>query len=298
MVECVKQFGFYPHELEIEAGEIKISTLSDLESKINAVNSDKYVEKDWIYSSPRRERDFLSGRVRELPYTARVFGLPKTHTIKHAAAKSEEHIDFLVWALSFFVGMRLTTTKAGFLDATPLKENELVDFYPTSLKNALMLANDFWNKSCNKCCSLFTAAIHALFISQNPRNLSFEEFIYSYMAIDACYALTKRLYLPNKKTTHKERIHWMCNKLELQVPAWGDPKRGLVSAIRNETLHEALFMEQPLGFAVCAEGSFGELPFEMSRLVCRLLVALIKARDKDYISSPVDRRTYRRLRLH
>ena len=213
MGECVKQFGFYPYPLKIEAGEIKISTLPDLEDKINNVNTNKYVEKDWIYSPPQHERDCLGGRVRELPYTARVFGLPKTHTIKHAAAKSEEHIDFLLWVLSFFVGMRLTSTERGFLDATPIKTAKLVDFifHVNNPNQALILADDFWNKSCSKCCRLFTAAIHALFISQSPRNLSFEEFIYSYAAIDACYALTKRLYLPNKKkkTTHKERIHWM-----------------------------------------------------------------------------------------
>ena len=298
MSGCAEQFGFYPSQLEIEEGMLTVSTLPDLKDKINDVNRDKYIEKDWIYSSPQHERDFLSGRVRKLPYTCRIFGLPKTHTIKHAATESEEHIDFLVWALSFFVGMRLTTTEAGFADATPIKPHKLVDFYPTSLNNALMLADDFWNKNSNKCCRLFTAAIHAMFFSQNPRSLSFEEFIYSYIAIDTCYALAKHLYPPNKKTPHRERIYWMCNKLGVQVPKWGDPEHGKLSNIRNETLHEALFMGEPLGFAVCKEGSFGNLPLEMTNLVCRLLVALIRGTDKDYIGSPVNDRMYRRLILH
>ena len=63
-------------------------------------------------------------------------------------------------------------------------------------------------------------------------------------------------------------------------------------------MHEALFMEEPLGFAVCKEGSFGNLPLEMNNLVCRLLVALIRGKDKDYIGSPVGDRNYRLLRLH
>ena len=48
-----------------------------------------------------------------LPYSSRVFGLPHTHTIEHETAVDEEHIEFHVWALSFFLGMRLTTTEAG-----------------------------------------------------------------------------------------------------------------------------------------------------------------------------------------
>ena len=126
--EYEKKFGFYPYSLKIEEQGITISTLPDLKDKVSSVNSDGYVEKDWIYSSHQLERNFPSGRVRELPYPGRIFGLSKTHVIRHATAKSEEHIDFLVWALSFFVGMRLTTTEAGFCDATPIKPHKLVDF--------------------------------------------------------------------------------------------------------------------------------------------------------------------------
>ena len=48
----------------------------------------------------------MSGKVREHPYASRVFGLQKTHLIEHAAATSEDHLDFHLWALSFFVGTR------------------------------------------------------------------------------------------------------------------------------------------------------------------------------------------------
>ena len=87
-----------------------------------------------------------SGTIRERAYASRVFPLPKTHLIKHSAATSEDHLDFHIWALSFFVGMRLTATEAGFLDATPLKPHSLVDFVllGSSLTRAVELAEDFW----------------------------------------------------------------------------------------------------------------------------------------------------------
>ena len=49
---------------------------------------------------------------------SRVFGLPKRHVIEHAAADSDDHLTFHLWAFSFFTGMRLIATEAGFVDAT------------------------------------------------------------------------------------------------------------------------------------------------------------------------------------
>lgn len=176
-----KEFGFYPKPLQIEEGAITISTLPDLDDKVKGVSSSG-VEKNWIYASPQRERDFISLRVRELPYPSRVFGLPKTHVIRHAETKSEEHIDFHVWVLSFFLGMRLTTTEAGFVDATPIKPMKLVDFIlsNTALSHVIRLAEAFWinNLDKHRNAKWFMAAVHALFLGQKPQSFQFEKFIY------------------------------------------------------------------------------------------------------------------------
>ena len=136
------------------------------------------VEDNWLYAPPQQVRDFTSGKVREHPYASRVFGLPKTHLIEHTAATSEKHLDFHLWALSFFVGMRLTATEAGFLDATPLKPSKIVDFIllGSSLTRAVKLADDFWRTNLAKPrrAQHFEAAVHALFLSQSPKNLKFE----------------------------------------------------------------------------------------------------------------------------
>ena len=165
------------------------------------------VEDSWFYAPPQQVRDFMSGNVRECAYASRVFGLPKTHLIEYAGATSEDHLNFHLWALSFFVGMRLTATEAGFLDATPLKPYSLVDFVllGSSLTRAVELAEDFWRRNRAKPCRAqrFAAAVHALFLGQKPQNLGFERFVYFYMAIDACYALAASLHQPpmkNKKS--------------------------------------------------------------------------------------------------
>ena len=202
----------------------------------------------------------MSGRT-----VPRVFGLPQTHTIEHAGAEGDEHLDFLVWALSFLVGMRLTTTEAGFLDATPAKPGSLVDFVlrGQSLSKGMELAERFWtnNRHEPRNAQRFAAAIHALFLGQNPQALQFEEFIYLYTAIDACYRLAAEFRQPSKKKSHAERIGWMCAEFGLATPDWAKPSASggiQAAAIRNDALHEALYVDAPLGFAVHGGGSFGK----------------------------------------
>ena len=156
-------------------------------------------------------------------------------------------------------------------------------------------AERFWtnNRHEPRNAQRFAAAIHALFLGQNPQALQFEKFIYLYTAIDACYRLAAEFRQPSKKKSHAERIGWMCAEFGLATPDWAKPSAsgGIeVAAIRNDALHEALYVDAPLGFAVHGGGSFGNLPLEMVALVCRLLVALIGGKDLSYIGSPVDTR--------
>lgn len=288
MRKIENKFGFYPEPLKLCAGDITISPLPEFHSIVTSMADWEDIKNDWIYAPPH----------------SRVFGLPKTHLIEHATATGDEHLDFLIWALSFFVGMRLTATEAGFLDATPVKPGKLIDFVllGQSLERAVELADRFWVTNHNepRNAQRFVAAVHALFIGQYPRALGFESFIYLYTAIDACYALTKELLPPGKYITHTERIEWMCGKLGVQTPSWADTAiKGStkVSPIRNEALHEALFMGAPLGFAALQSGTRINFRLEMTALVCRLLVALIGGNDASYLGSPVNTRQYHGLNL-
>ena len=173
-----KIFGFYPEPFQLNAGPVTITPLPEFEQSIADTLASDHIEKDWIYAPPQQTREFGSGEVRDCPYSARVFGLSKTHLIEHTAATGEEHLDFHLWALSFFMGMRLTATEAGFLDATPLKAGNLVDFVlqGSSLTLAVELADDFWrtNHHDPRRARLFAGAVHALFLAQNPRSPQFE----------------------------------------------------------------------------------------------------------------------------
>ena len=304
MSKIVKAFAFYPEPLRVDTGSIRIRPLPELDEVVEGVLSSDQVENDWIYVSLQQTRDFMSGQIREKPFSARLFGLGKTHRFEHAAATGEDHVVFHLWALSFFLGVRLTATERGFLDATPIKPGRLVDFVllGRSLERAINLAEAFWMANLSKPCNAqrFAAAVHALFLGRYPQALQFEKFIHLYAAIDACYALTKALRSSKAPPGHRKRIGWMCGELGVKTPPWAQSTGAgdtVVSDLRNKALHEALFAGEPLGFAVHGAGGGKNITLEMNALICRLLVALIGGKDGSYLGSPVNTRQRHGLRL-
>ena len=175
--------------------------------------------------------------------------------------------------MSFFLGTCLTATDAGFLDGTPIRRGKLVDFVPCgdSLKRAVELAEDFWRKKIGepRNAQRFAVAVHALFLGQFRRALQFEEFIYLYAALDACYALTKVFAGLKGPRTHAQRIKWTCDQLGVGTPVWAKSTSRhdtVVSGLRNNALHEALFVDEPLGFAVCRDDRRHRVPLLRARL--------------------------------
>jgi hypothetical protein len=284
-------FGYFPRALDLTVGPVTISTRADFEEAVAGVDENDGREGDWVHA-PLQPVAHLGGGTTLRPYPARIFGLPKTHDIEHSSPSNAEHLDFHVWSLGFFHGMRLTTTEAGFLDATPIKPGVLVDFVLLggSIPASIALAEDFWTRNMGspERARLWVAAVHALFMSQNPRHLQFERFLLLYTALDACFALTKSFTPPPKNLPHATRIEWMCDRLAMPVPAWADPNAAggaKIAALRNPAVHEALFVGEPLGFALHGIGENRNLTLEMKALVARLIVALLGARNNDYIRS-------------
>lgn len=289
-------FGWYPSPLDSGVDNIKFTTLPEIEEKTTYVKENHRVERGWIYAGPARIYVTAQGSL-DISFHSRVFSLPKTHTISHSSADNDEHLIFLVWALSFFVGMRLTTTEAGFVDATPVQSAKLVDFTLSAHERmrAVALAEAFWqaNKLKPHRAKLWIAALHALYLGQSPLALEFERFIYLYGAIDTCYRLAQEFYPGSAR--HEDRVEWICDKVKIQTPPWAcklplasaSSKGTIISNIRNYTIHESLFIDAPLGFAVLGEGD-EMITLQMEALICRFVVALLGDSGSKYVHSPVD----------
>ncbi|HKX46058.1 MAG TPA: hypothetical protein VJP77_05100 [Planctomycetota bacterium] len=289
--------------MDLEEGDIRVSTLPGHKEAVTDVTSSDEVERGWIYA-PRKPGG-LSG---EHPYSSRVFGLPKTHLLEHKNAEGEEHLSFLVWTLGFLLGIRLTETEAGFLDATPIKPGSLHDMVlvgPEVERRALGHAERFWKaaSSDSQVPRALTAVIHSYWLAQYPPALSFERFTYLYVALDGCHFVNSRM---NRKKpgrrNNKQRIAELCKSFEIAVPAWADPSSTeCIAATRNMTLHEGLFFDKPLGFSPyggkCLATRERNTTLEMRKLVSRLLCGILGLPDRTYIKSPINSRQKHGMRL-
>lgn len=79
--EIISEFGYYPVEVNIETEQFSLRTLPGLIEKVERINNDKNVVNGWIYPG-NREVYNLNGDSCTMPYSYRVFGMPKTHTLK------------------------------------------------------------------------------------------------------------------------------------------------------------------------------------------------------------------------
>jgi hypothetical protein len=299
------EFGYYPLPWSVETDRFSVRQSPNFLQTVEDLATNPGVSKNWIYPGARRTHDMMSGEVHLMPFQSRVFGLPKTHILTLHESNYRDELDFVVWCLSFFTGMRLTTTNAGFLDATPIRTGELVDFIlvRSTLIDAVHLALDYLlsERADPRAPKRVAAVIHALFLAQRPQNLCFERFTYLYMALDACFSLLQSKEAKKPNTKHGDRISWMCGKFNMPVPAWADSGQPGFSSARNNTFHEALFFDQPLGFAVYGGNLPGAAPdnvtLQMQALICRLLVGILGRPGSDYVGTPVDTRQIHGLEL-
>lgn len=167
------------------------------------------------------------------------------------------------------------------------------------LPDAIQLALDYIESERGDTHALrrVTAVIHALFLAQYPQNLPFERFQYLYMALDACFKLVFVKEGQKPRCSHAERIQWMCKKFDIPVPDWAKNTSSApssLSVVRNDTFHEALFFDGPLGFSIYGgnqpAAGRSNVPLQMQALICRLLIVILGNPESSYVKTPVDTR--------
>jgi hypothetical protein len=212
------------------------------------------------------------------------FGLPKTHALDHASPEGDDHLRFLIQCFGFFVGMRMSDTEAGFLDATPIKPGKASDmvWLGDSLMSAIGFADQFWfaNAQNQRISTVMRGVIHNYFLAATPTLLDFERFIYLYVALEGCHYARALIHGQNpRKGTHGERIANLCTAYTMPIPKWADPAQAGtpgVATFRHETLHEGLFFDEPFGFQIFG-GNTVRLPehegllLEMANLISRIV---------------------------
>jgi len=275
------EFGYYPARYEFTGPAFSIGTLPELADAIDRVEHDDFLDNDWIV----------------VPREHRVFGLPKTHQVNVPGDSDDGRAVFLVDCFGFLVGMRMTTTEAGFVDGTPVKRGKLCDIVVGGdpLGEALQYASSFWDafSARPRVAKAMRGIMHSLMLSQDRHLLGYERFLYLYAALDGCYYVYRQRPGAQVAPTHGARLSLLCSEPATVEPDW---LQAVVEA-RNDTIHEGLFFGEPLGFSIFRQdGSVPRsVPLQMSALISRFVVALLGIPASDYIASPVNTRMRHKL---
>jgi len=290
-------FGYYPFATEFRAGDITISVLPGLDDKIRSVTESGLVHDRWCYAPVQRSRDFFTGQISMRPYRARVFGLPKTHRIAHAGNEDPARLRFVMHCFGFFEGMRMDDTGAGFLDATPIEPGILTDFriLGDDLGRAMQFADQFWARYAARpeIATTLLGVFQSLSLSHAQQALAFEEYLYACIALEGTFAVGRATLGVNGQGL-RQRITNLCAQFEIPIPRWLSGEMTVkVAGIRNDLVHEGLFVESPLGFASLHDVEVPpseryatrSVPFAMRNLVCRLVMALLGMLPMQYLAS-------------
>lgn len=281
--------------------------MSDFDDTVADILNCEDVFQGWIYAGPQEAKS-LGQPIVTRPYSARIFGLPKTHQIYHSHTDDDTHVDFLVWCIGFFLGIPQSIAITSHLDGAPVKARKLTDFllHFSEYPEAMDRIESFWQsyKSEPLVPKRVTAVINSLFMSSYPQLLDFEQFNLLYMSLDSCFAIVKELHAaPKGHLTHAGRIKWMCEVHGVPLPQWAEISSGSseISLIRNDTLHEALFCGEPLGYAIydnnTTSGGYKNVLLEMRSLICRILVATLFSPTSSYVQTTTHSRQIYRLKL-
>lgn len=228
------------------------------------------LEKDdgWCYSP------FVKGRT---------FGQKPNCTM--SGVRSKDHGRFMVQCLSFLYGQKFSTLPCEYVDSIRLKRDYFgLLISNESLEKGLIYCNELWNKYSDDDNTKFSillkrvfGIIHLLFMSISKKSLQFEQFIYIYIALDACFKHFCDVGLipkNGKGVSHGQRLKIISELIGIRFSQSITEEH--FRNTRNEIFHEGLYLGEPLGYR--AQGGKKNLLFAQNFLIRVIFVVLgIKA---------------------
>jgi hypothetical protein len=298
------RFGFLSDPTELTWCTGCIKPLPDYTDILNSLRSDDRCYAGWFYPPLQAVPLAAKGDKSPPAMPTTRFSLPATHELTlYGATADNKTAEFYIALLGLLKGLRLQREDWSHFYKSPIKSGLLCDFVArdSEIVKALTLAADFWQRyQDSQIRKLMFGAIHwHLFAQLYP--FSFERFNAQYMALDTCWRLAS-LTLKSKvdtetnlnqrnKPTHAERPVILAKVLGLMLPSWANltpsDSGSKLSRHRNELLHEALYLGEPIAFAVSQE--YYTLEQELSGFVACCIFGLIGI-NNEYTQSSVQSR--------
>lgn len=271
-------FGFWEGHTTLTNDHFSIESLPE---------SPQIVEQ--TFACPQADRGWMEPPIVGLPGKPEIpqgrFQLRSTHVLTTRLRSQDAALgEFLVLALGFTVGLRLTIEGAGHLQRAAIKEGTLVNFRASDeeILHVLGKACTFWHShSAPEIRRLVFGAIHWYLTSQSY-HAQHEEFAWTYSVLDSLHKLAKETSssyaaLPTGK--HGQRPVALAQTFNIPLPssfagsgADAHPTSALVEC-RNTLIHEARWAEAPIGYGVNEHNHdmIQDLQHFCSQLILRLL---------------------------
>lgn len=225
-------------------------------------------DKGWCYCPSIKERRFTL----------------KTNCTMSGVA-SQDHGRFMVQCLSFLYGQKLHTLPKEYIDSVHLKRDHFGLLTSNeSIEKGLIYCSELWMREATDDKTKFSTLlkrvfgiIHLLFMSISKTNLQFEQFIYIYIALDACFKHFCDVgFIPHKGkgVPHKQRLKMISDIVGIKFSQ--SLSEQYFYEIRNEVFHEGLYLGEPLGYRTI--GGKNNLSFAQNFLIRVIFIVLgIKA---------------------
>jgi hypothetical protein len=287
------RFGFLSEPTSLVWSGGSIEPLPDHADVVQGILAHQQHYAGWLYPPLRGVRRD-SSELKESPKVPATFALPSTHLLTLADGNAEPAAeDFFIALFGMLKGLRLQRDGWQHFFKCPTKRGALSDFCADDreIATTLDLAAEFWQRHTDTSTrKLAFGAIHWHLFAQLYEH-EFERFNAQYTALDACWALSRKaLALP--KVTHAERPAVLARALGLLTPSWAltgpqEQSACSLSLRRNALVHEAMYADEPLGFAHPATER--GMALELQNFVARCIFALLGVRN-EYTRSPGDTR--------
>jgi len=282
-------FGCLPIRLDLRAGDIAITTRADFADTMDGIEKSGRVHDGWMYPTLPT---LIGKRYGPFPYPEPRYVLPLTHELRHDGMATADQLHFLIGTVGFLLGFRLLPDGYGYLQRTPMRSGLTTDLGAVDageLAFCLPHADATWVALSAGQRQALRAVIVAYQTALAYRH-AFEQFTFLYSALDAAWLFHRRARGLAEDGAHSARPVWICTDvLGIPVPDWAElpPKVSSqrrapspVAATRNRLTHEAVFEDEPLGYA----SQQGPL-LDMQALVSRAIVKALGI-PCGYVSSP------------
>lgn len=274
------RFGFLPESTCLTWRVGSIEPLADHEALVQRVlDHPQHYAGCWY--PPQQKVRRVSRESKGPPSISSAFALPPTHlltlTICNADSRAQ---DFFIALFGMLKGLRLQREGWQHLYKCPTQRGALCDFYASDgeIATTLNQAAEFWQQHTgDEIRKLAFGAIHWHLFAQLYEH-GFERFNAQYMALDTCWKLATQLdaRFAEKGVSHAKRAQVLGQELQILLPEWtvvpDDSNASILSVWCNALIHEALYGDQPVGFA---HPDDGQVERELTCFCCSIGVEVV-----------------------